>query len=271
VSRSILFALAFATSAAVAMAMPAQAAETASGRYEISIGGLQLGVAGLEGRLSNDSYETTISVRLSGISKLVASGRGHASAQGRFVAGRAVPTSYSLDLTTTQQSDVIRMAMAGGNIRTLSVEPERPPAPDAVPLTMGHRQGVIDPLAGALFFASAQGLTPDACARTFPVFDGRQRYDLSFSFSRMDTMKVTGYDGPVIVCQARYKPIAGHRPAATAEMERNRDMELSLAPVAGTRVLVPARISIRTPMGIALIEATRLELGAPSATATVRR
>lgn len=246
----------------------AQSGEPISARFDISIGGLQVGVAGFEGRVSNDTYEAAISLRLSGISRLIASGRGSARAEGRFAGGRAVPASYTLQLTTTQQSDNIRMTMGGGSVRVLTAEPERPPAPDAVPLVMSHRQNVLDPIAAA-FFVGPTGA--QACDKVFPVFDGRQRYDLAFSFSSTEELKVPGYTGPAVVCNARYRPVAGHRPTQTAEMEANRDMRIWLAPIAGTRVLIPARIQIRTPVGMAVIEPTRLELGAPAATATVRR
>lgn len=251
--------------------LPALAAEAVSGRYDVMIGGLQVGVAGLEGRISDDSYETSISLRLSGVSRLIASGRGSATASGRVVGGRAVPASYALNLNTTQQTEAIRMAMGGGSIRTYSAEPERPSAPDQIPVTAAHRQGVLDPLAAGLFYVPGGGPTVGAaaCARTFPVFDGRQRYDLSFSFARTETLKVAGYEGPVVVCNARYRPIAGHRPSQTQAMEANRDMQIWLAPIAGTRALLPARISIRTPVGVALIEPTKLELGSPSATASI--
>lgn len=252
--------------------LPAVASEQVSGRYDIMIGGLQVGVAGFEGRISNEAYETSVSVRLSGVSRLVASGRGSAMAQGRISGARAIPASYRLDLTTTQVSDTIRMGMSGGSIRSLTAEPARPLAADAVPVTSAHHQNILDPLAAALFIApGANVMAPDTCAKSFPVFDGRQRYDLGFSFSRVEDIRVPGYAGPALVCQARYKPIAGHRPAQTEAMEANRDMRIWLAPVAGTRVLVPARIAIRTPVGMAEIVPTRLELGAPAATATVRR
>jgi hypothetical protein len=40
-------------------------------------------------------------------------------------------------------------------------------------------------------------------------------------------------------------------------MEDNRDMSVWLAPVEGTRVLLPIRISVRTTIGTNIIEATR--------------
>ncbi|WP_439572340.1 DUF3108 domain-containing protein [Phreatobacter sp.] len=256
-----------------AAASPVAASESASGRYEILIGGLQVGLAGFEGRFSATSYQASVSLRLSGVSRLVASGRGTASASGRVANGRAMPSSYTLNLATTQQNEAIRMAIQGGSVTSLSAQPARPDAPDQVPLTASHRQGVLDPLAAGIFFVPGSGPTvaAAACGRTFPVFDGRQRYDLTFTFERLDRLQVAGYDGPVVVCNARYRAIAGHRPAVSAPMEANRDMQIWLAPIAGTRALVPARITIRTPVGLAEVQATRLELGAPAATASVRR
>jgi hypothetical protein len=275
VSRPVLLSILAATAILASPALPASPAmaqERVSARYEILIGGLQVGIAGLEGRVSGESYQASVSLRLSGVSRLVASGRGSATASGRIAGARAVPANYQLTLNTTQQNDAIRMAMAGGSVRSHSAEPERPAAGDEVPLTSAHRQGVLDPLSAGFFFVGGSGstVTPEACAKTFPVFDGRQRYDLSFSFARTETVKTAGYDGPVVVCNARYRAIAGHRPAVTAPMEANRDMQIWLVPVAGTRALVPARISIRTPIGLAQIEPTRLELGAPATTASVR-
>lgn len=252
---------------------PAWSQERVSGRYEILIGGLQVGIAGFEGRITQESYQASVSLRLSGVSRVIASGRGSAMASGRIAGGRAVPASYQLTLNTTQQNDAIRMAMSGGSIRSHSAEPERPATPDQIPVTAAHRQGVLDPLSAGFFFVPGSGPTvaAEACAKTFPVFDGRQRYDLSFSYARTEQLKVAGYDGPAVVCNARYRAIAGHRPAVTAPMEANRDMQIWLAPVAGTRALVPARISIRTPVGMAEIQPTRLELGAPTTTASIGR
>jgi hypothetical protein len=269
VSRSTL---PVAAALAGLIALPAAAEERVSGRYEILIGGLQVGVAGFEGRLSEEAYQASVSLRLSGVSRVIASGRGSATASGRIAGGRAVPAAYQLNLTTTQQNDAIRMAMAGGAVRSHSAEPQRPEAADQIPVTAAHKQGILDPLSAGFFFVPGSGplVSAEACAKTFPVFDGRQRYDLSFSYARTEQMKVAGYEGPAVVCNARYRPIAGHRPAVTASMEANRDMQIWLAPVAGTRALVPARIAIRTPVGMAQIEPTRLDLGAPTTTASIR-
>ena len=73
----------------------------------------------------------------------------------------------------------------------------------------------------------------------------------------------------MLVCAARYNPIAGHRTGrkSTQFMADNKDMEVWLAPVEGPRVLLPLRISIRTMIGTTLIDAVKLN-GLKAASAT---
>jgi hypothetical protein len=75
----------------------------------------------------------------------------------------------------------------------------------------------------------------------------------------MDRVKaVKGYAGPVVVCAAYFTPVAGFVPsrAAIKYLSKQRDMEVWLAPIAGTRVLVPYRAQGPTPIGQAVLEAS---------------
>jgi hypothetical protein len=114
------------------------------------------------------------------------------------------------------------------------------------------------------------------------VFDGRQRYDVTLSYDRMETVAPnkemaasvgvstsgTGYSGPVIVCKARYKAVAGHRPMAenVQQLESSRDLEVWLAPMTGARVLVPWKIVAGTPNGRITIEAMHLAMDGSKST-----
>jgi len=91
------------------------------------------------------------------------------------------------------------------------------------------------------------------------VFDGRLRYDLQLAFKRMDTVKADkGYAGPVVVCAVYFTPVAGYIPtrAAMKYLSKQRDIEVWMAPIAGTRMLVPFRAQGPTPIGTAVLEAT---------------
>ncbi len=90
------------------------------------------------------------------------------------------------------------------------------------------------------------------------MFDGRVRYDLHSQFKRMEMVKAEkGYEGPAVVCALYFTPISGYVPdrAAIKYLIELRDAEVWLAPIAGTRVLVPFRFSMPTPLGPGVLQA----------------
>jgi hypothetical protein len=104
-------------------------------------------------------------------------------------------------------------------------------------------------------------IAASSCDRTIPVFDGRARFDLTLSFKRFETSRLRrGYKGPLLVCMVRYKAIAGHRTdrSQVKYVEDTNKIEVWFAPVAGTRVLVPYKVSVPTQIGAAVIEANSL-------------
>src|SRR5260370_40442994 len=140
------------------------------------------------------------------------------------------------------------MPLRACRVRDLVAEPVTA-SPDRIPLTEAHRHGVVDPMSAALIGVSGSGevLSPEACRRTLPIFDGYQRFDLGLSFKRMDEARAEhGYQGPVVVCSVAYRPIAGHRPArfAVKYLMEQRDIEIWYAPIAVTRVRAPVRLLV---------------------------
>ena len=83
----------------------------------------------------------------------------------------------------------------------------------------------------------------------------------------MDKMKSEkGYDGPALVCAVTFQPIAGHRPASPTVkfLAGGREIELWLAPVAGTRVLAPIRVSVTNMLGNIVVQAAEFQAIAQS-------
>ena len=86
------------------------------------------------------------------------------------------------------------------------------------------------------------------------------RYDLKLDFKRMETVKAEkGYRGPVVVCAVYFTPVAGYIPdrPVIKYLAAQRNIEIAFAPIAGTRILVPFRMKIPTPLGPAMLEATQ--------------
>jgi hypothetical protein len=103
-------------------------------------------------------------------------------------------------------------------------------------------------------------LTPDTCRTGAAIFDGRMRYDLKLDFKRMEIVKAEkGYHGPAIVCAIYFTPVAGYIPdrAVIKYLTAQRNIEIAFVPIAGTRILVPFRMKIPTPIGPAMLEATQ--------------
>jgi hypothetical protein len=246
-------------------AAPASAAAMVDGTYDISVGGFGVGVGVFRATLGERTYTATVTMRLTGLARFMSDGHGAASSMGTVANARPVPANYSLSTTSGNYTQTIRMGLLGGAVRVLNVSPAPRPRPDVVPVTLAHRRGIIDPVGALVMPMAGTGdlLSPGACARNLPVFDGRQRFDIRLAFDRMDKATGTGksaYSGPVVVCRASYLPVAGHRLRPGVGKQAAAAAEVWLAPVAGTRVLVPWKISVKTPSGQAVIQARTLAI-----------
>jgi len=154
------------------------------------------------------------------------------------------------------------MTLVNGNVKEYGIEPEPPVDPDRLPITEAHRRGVYDPMTGSMLRVAGSGdpVSPEACHTGAPIFDGRMRYELKLDFKRMETVKAEqGYEGPVVVCAIYFSPIAGYIPdrPVIKYLAAQRNMEIAFAPILGTRILVPFRMKIPTPLGTAMLEATQ--------------
>jgi hypothetical protein len=258
----IPFARILPWAAAVIAAIAAAPAFAASlnAEYAISLAGLPVGTADLSANLGR-RYKMDIQARLTGLAGAITGGSGGASAGGLLTGNRPLPASYAVVSRSSSEQRTVRLGMTRGNVVAVDIAPPIEEKEDRIPVTSVHKRGVLDPVSALLMPALGRGdaLDPAICNRTLPVFDGAARFDLVLSYAGTQNVQKPGYAGPVIVCNARYVPVAGHRPGrpGTKFMEENRDLSVWLAPVEGTRILMPLRISVKTMMGTSVIEATR--------------
>lgn len=232
-------------------------AETLDMRYRISLAGLSLGTANMSGSVSQSSYQLNIGAKLQGLVGLVLSGNGAAQGSGTIAGGKPSSNGYSLTANNSSMTRTIQMAIANMSVGKVAVDPPFEEHPDRVPLGVTTKKGIVDPIGALVMPASGNPLDPSECNRTLPVFDSFQRFNVTLSYTATRNVSIRGYQGPVLVCAARYTPIAGHRPTRkqTIFMENNKDMSAWLMPVGETGVLLPFRISVKTQVGTSVIEA----------------
>jgi hypothetical protein len=269
---SALFAgLCAACTLAMVAGLPAYGADTTTlkATYAISIAGMTVGRAEAESRFSGNGYAAAIVGSTSGVSRLVSDASARLTGNGHIFGSAVLPATYDMSTVENGFATHVTMAMHQGTVSSVLALPKLAEAADRVPVTAADKVNVVDPLSAFLVPLDRPGIPSgqSACSRTVKVFDGWIRYDVQLYYK--ETKAVDGgadtYSGRIIVCGARYIPVAGHRSTrkAVQEMANNKRLEVWLAPVAGVPVLVPFRILIGTNVGDLIIYATRFKTDSP--------
>jgi hypothetical protein len=250
------------TAAMFGVADPALAQGRLDARYTVSLAGVPVGKGAWVIDIADTQFTAAASGATAGLLRVFASGQGSGASRGFMVGGNPVPASFAASITSDKKTEEIRMTLGSGDVKEFAISPQMPVDPERVPVTEAHFHGVTDPMTGSLLRVPGSGnpVGPLACQRTTPIFDGRMRYNLQFAYKRMDQVKAEkGYEGPVVVCSVYFVPVAGYIPhrASIKYLASQRDMEVWLAPVGATRVLVPFRVSIPTPIGVGVMQATQ--------------
>ena len=240
---------------------PAAAQGRLEARYEATLTGIPVGKGAWNIEIQDDQYSAVANGGTSGLVKAFTGGSGAGASHGRVVNGALVPTDYQATTTTGKKTEAIYITLANGNVKDFRIVPEPPVDQGRIPVTDAHRLGVFDPMTASIVRVPGTGevLTPEACHAGAPVFDGRMRYNLNLAFKRMETVKAEkGYQGPVVVCALYFVPVAGYIPdrPVIKYLAAQRNIEIALAPIAGTRILVPFWLTVPTPLGPAKLEAT---------------
>ncbi len=254
---------------------PAAAQGRLDARYTVSLAGIPIGKGDWIIQIADAHYSAAASGATTGLMRAFTGGQGTSSAQGTLAPGKPVVSTYAVSVTTRKKTDTTRFEVRNGAVADLKLDPPQEPDKERVPVTEDSLRGVEDPMTGMLLRAPGTGspLNPEACNRTLALFDGKLRYDLQLAFKRVDKVKADkGYVGPVLVCAVYFTPLAGHIPsrATSKYLSRMRDIEVWLAPIAGTRVLVPFRAQGPTPVGMAVLEADEFVTAATAVKETAK-
>lgn len=261
-SRQTIGCILLACGALAAVAVPAGAQGKLEARYRVTLAGIQIGKGSWVVEINDTHYSAATNGVTTGLMWVLTKGEGTSAVRGTLRDGQPASAIYSSTIISRRKTDKVHVTINDGNVKDFNADPPPDKLKERLPITEAQRLGVLDPLTASLMRTPGTGnaLAPEACQRTLPIFDARLRYDLKLSFKRMDWVAAKkGYAGPVVVCAAYFSPIGGYIPSAATikYIAKLRDMEIWLAPVAGTRVLVPFRAQGPTPIGEAVLEATQ--------------
>jgi len=230
--------------------------------YTATLLGLPIGHISWAIDLKENRFSSVATGSIGGFLRLFLDAQGSVAAEGRLSSGKPVPSKFQLKLLAGKWSDEVGIVFTGNRAKESVVPTSAAPSADYVPIKDADRIGASDPMTALLVYVGGTGATtvPQACERTVAIFDGHTRYNLRLAFERFGTAQpVEGYRGQVVVCSAKFLPVAGYDPKhfLVTYLAAQHETEIWLAPLGITRLLVPYRASISTPMGVGILEATK--------------
>jgi hypothetical protein len=241
----------------------ARAEEPVVADYAFYFGGLHVLTAQARFATLTDAYTVEAEGETQGILSFVFEWKGVSRTEGRFEGNRAIPSVHESrgNNSDEERLQTLRYDETGAVIDVV-VQPK--PDPDEVtPLPENAEVGTIDPLTviAAVGRAVSQG---EGCSGTFPVFDGKRRYDLTVTDEGMRTLEPTDYSvfsGPALACHVAWESLGGQRREKSKYAKTARDRTIYVArPFEDSRP-IPVSLSIETDYGTLKGHMTGVEAG----------
>jgi hypothetical protein len=229
--------------------------------YKLSFNGFEVGTYRFNANFADKSYvavgKTEISA-LFGAFKWV----GNFSGKGALEPAGVRPGLFEMSYKSKKKVTSVKIGFTGPSVSSVALVPQKPPSPEAIKLKPENLKNVFDPMAAMIAVSDANAA--DACHRTIPVFDGKQRYDLHLSFKGREPLKETrpsGQPKELLLCRVKYVPVAGHKPKDFVKpWIHYDDIEIALRAVPKAGIYVPYRVTIPSGIGDAVMTADTINI-----------
>ncbi|MEP1205771.1 MAG: DUF3108 domain-containing protein [Rhizobiaceae bacterium] len=247
------------TSVLTALAAPAATAhaELVSHKSKFSLYYLGVNVGDMKHRISvqNDRYEIAGQAKSNAAVSIVAKIKANFSSTGTIAENRLVPSTHSVKVKNGKKSRRLNMGFTSNGVGEVRAKPRIKYKSGTVPLEKSHLRNVLDPVSSLLFAVKGEdvGDGRKVCNRTMPIFDGRARINLDFSYKSRKSVKIKGFQGHVFTCSVRYRPVSGIRPhkKQIKFMQANRDMQVTMARMGDSNLYTLFGFRVRTSKGLA--------------------
>jgi hypothetical protein len=230
--------------------------------YRIAWNGMELGNFVFSSSVKNGEYTLRGDTKLSAVLGAF-QWSGFTQSLGKVASGKPQPAAYAFSFEGSSKSGRIDMRFRKRAVTKVTSVPPIEPSPGRVPVTEAQLQGVLDPLSAVMAVTApiggkVAGINP--CKRRIPVFDGKQRFDLVFTYLRSE--KLNGADA--YVCKVKYVPVSGHKMnKETKYMASTNGIEIWLIPVVEANIFVPYYVTLPTPVGAATITSAKVSIDTP--------
>lgn len=230
--RLRLATLAFVLAAAV----QAHAAdgETLDASYTIAFWSIPFGNTSFHGKFVNGAYSASSHFETSGVVSLFWQSLIDATISGHFKGTTVQPIVYdSYNRRSSTKVQQVKVTF-GGDVPVTYANP--PYNTTKYPVTDEQKREAIDPMSAIVTILTGLRTTDsNPCGSGVEVFDGRRRYDVSFTYLKDEAAKLDNgaFTGTAHLCQIHYKQIAGYKQKILKEGEALPPMYAWFADVKG--------------------------------------
>ncbi len=223
-------------------------------KFNINFSGIRIGKVTFTIEIDGKEYDLKASGKTDGVARLFSSGKGSFNSQGRFDGDNVIAASHAVQVVEKGKTAKLSMAFDNGNLVEVSANPKKKSrkGKSYIQILPDHLKAIMDPASSIVVPTKKNASSGrDVCGRTLNVYDGETRYDIVLSYKSTRPISAKGYKGLAYVCQFKYVPVAGHKPGhkSVELMRKNEKMEIWLAPIKGTSVFTPIKISVGSPVG----------------------
>jgi hypothetical protein len=224
--------------------------------YKVRFNGFDVGTFEFNSTVQAQTYTLTGNAQLSALLGAL-TWKGETRTAGTLAANIPRPAGYTFDFNGIGKSGSIKIGFSGENVANVSHTPPLQPQTDIVPVRDAHLKGVLDPLSAVMALARTTTNGGDPCRRKLSIFDGKQRFDLVFTFLREERIveaRPSGQPDMTLVCRIQYVPVAGHKlNEETQHMASTSGIEIALRPVPSANLFVPHQITVPIIAGSATL------------------
>lgn len=254
--------------AACALAAPLLAALPAKAErlrldYRVHVGGVTVMEVQALLSLTGDRYSIEMKGATQGMLGRVISWTTQSSTVGAITPGGPQPSRYQVEGAWRGDPRNVRMEYDGQGGLAVAADPS-PQAEGREPVPEPLRRGSVDPLSAHLGVLLAAG-RGEGCARTVPVYDGRRRYDLTFSDAGPEALAASRssvFAGMTRHCRVQSRTLAGRKLSeGTGFWQRGSEeerppLDVWIAPLRAGGPTVPVRLETDSSFGGVLVHLT---------------
>jgi hypothetical protein len=215
--------LAIPATAAGGDAKPARVASLETGSslgvaYTISFWGIPFGHTDFDSKFRQEAYSTSSHFETSGIVSMFWQAKIEATSNGELAPHALAPAVYdSLYQRGSDKKERVKVTFSGAEP---TVEADPPYKTSDNPVTAEQKKEGLDPLSAVtLVLAGLKADPANPCGTVAPVFDGRRRYNIEFTYMKDEKPDVETPlgKGKAHLCQLHYHQIAGFKPKIMKE------------------------------------------------------